>query len=154
VALRPEGHATIFRTLMPTLPPYLRLPLLQQHARSGFSFYRGRRCITIVYDDLLWNALVVKRASKQFDHVHTFHRSTSSVGLAGADGEFPVTHAATELMHDCEEKNPLRFPLLCRFFHFFVHPSGPRLAAPRWVKASYRWSGYDYGIGGEEFDSG
>ena len=34
--------ATIFRTLMPTLPPYLRLPLLQQHARSGFSFYRGR----------------------------------------------------------------------------------------------------------------
>ena len=25
-----------------TLPPYLRLPLLQQHARSGFSFYRGR----------------------------------------------------------------------------------------------------------------
>ena len=31
-----------FRTLMPTLSPYLRLPLLQQHARSGFSFYRGR----------------------------------------------------------------------------------------------------------------
>jgi len=27
----------------------------------------------------------------------------------------------------CEEKNPLRFPLLCGFFHFFVHPSGPRL---------------------------
>ena len=97
---------------------------------------------------------MAERASKQFDHVHTFHRPTSSVGLAGADGEFPVTHAATELMHDCEEKNPLRFPLLCRFFHFFVHPSGPRLAAPRWVKASYRWSGYDYGIGGEEFDSG
>ena len=22
---------------------------------------------------------------------------------------------------------PLRFPLLCGFFHFFVHPSGPRL---------------------------
>jgi len=34
--------ATIFRTLMPTLPPYLRLTLLQQYARSGFSFYRGR----------------------------------------------------------------------------------------------------------------
>jgi len=30
-----------FRTLMPTLPPYLSLPLLQLHARSGFSFYRG-----------------------------------------------------------------------------------------------------------------
>jgi len=50
-----------------------------------------RQCITIVYDDLLWNALIIERASKQFDHVHTFHRSTSSVGLAGADGEFPVT---------------------------------------------------------------
>ena len=30
-------------------------------------------------------------------------------------------------MRACEEKNPLRFPLLCGFFHFFVHPSGPRL---------------------------
>ena len=36
--------------------------------------------------------------------VHTFHRSTSSVGLAGADGEFPVTRAATELMHDLRRK--------------------------------------------------
>ena len=64
---------------------------------------RGGR-YTIVYDDLLWNALVVERASKQFGHVHTFHRSTSSVGLAGADGEFPVTRAATELMHDLRRK--------------------------------------------------
>ena len=76
------------------------------------------------------------------------------MGLAGADGEFPVTRAATELMHDLRRKNPLRFPLLCGFFHFFVNPSGPRLAAPRWVKASYRWSGYDFGLGGEEFGSG
>ena len=30
----------------------------------------------------------------------------------------------------------LVIPLLCGFFHFFVHPSGPRLAAPRLVKAS------------------
>jgi len=30
-----------FRTLLSTLPPYLRLPLLQQRARSGFSFYLG-----------------------------------------------------------------------------------------------------------------
>ena len=37
------------------------------------------------------------------------------------------TRAATELMHDLRRKNPLRFPLLCSFFHFFVHPSGPRL---------------------------
>ena len=63
-----------------------------------------RQCITIVYDDLLWNALVVERASKQFDHVNTFHRSTSSVGFAGADGEFPVTCAATGLMHDFRRK--------------------------------------------------
>lgn len=63
-----------------------------------------RQCIIIVYDDLLWNALVVERASKQYDHVHTFHRSTSSVGLAGADGEFPVARAATELMHDLRRK--------------------------------------------------
>ena len=55
---------------------------------------------------------------------------------------------------NCEENIQLRFPLLCGFFHFIVHPSGPWLAAPRWVKASYRWSGYDSGIGGEEFGPG
>ena len=52
---------------------------------------KRRQCIAIVYDDLLWNDLVAERASKQFDHLHTFHRSTSSVGLVGADCEFPVT---------------------------------------------------------------
>ena len=71
---------------------------------SVFTVEERRQCISIAYDDLLWNALVVERASKQFDHVHTFHRSTSSVGLAGADGEFPVTRAATELMHDLRRK--------------------------------------------------
>jgi len=113
-----------------------------------------RQCITIVYDDLLWNALMVERASEQFDHVHTFHRSTSSVGLAGADGEFPVTRAATERMHACEKTIHYVFPLLCGFFLVSVHPSGPRLAASRWVKASYRWSGFDLGLGGEECGSG
>ena len=31
------------------------------------------------------------------------------MGLAGADGEFPVTRAATELMHDLRRNYPLRF---------------------------------------------
>jgi len=64
-----------------------------------------RQCSIIAYDDLWWNALVVERESKQYDHAHTVHRSTSSVGLVGADGEFPVTRAATELMHDLRRKN-------------------------------------------------
>ena len=45
------------------------------------------------------------RSSMAMHIPHTFHRSTSSVGLAGADGEFPVAHAATELMHDLRRKN-------------------------------------------------
>jgi len=65
-----------------------------------------RQYSIIVYDDLLLNAPVVERAPKQYDHAHTFHRSTSSVGLAGAGGDFPVTRAATELMHDLRRKNP------------------------------------------------
>ena len=121
---------------------------------SVSTVYERRQYSIIVYSDLLWNALVIERASKQYGHAHTFHRSTSSVGLAGADGEFSVTRAATEHMHDLRRKIPLRFPLLRGIFHFIVHPSGPRLAAYRWVKASYRWSGYDFGLGGEEFGSG
>jgi len=41
-----------------------------------------RQCSIIVYDDLLLNAHLVERAPKQYGHAHTFHRSTSSVGLA------------------------------------------------------------------------
>jgi len=67
---------------------------------------------------------------------------------------FPSPAQPLNLCIICEEKIPLRFPQLCGFFHFIVHPSGPRLAAPRWVKASYRWSGCDSGLGGEEFGSG
>ena len=44
---------------------------------------------------------------------------------------FPSPAQPLNLCMICEEKNPLRFPLLCGFFHFFVHPSGPRLAATR-----------------------
>jgi hypothetical protein len=33
--------------------------------------------------------------------------ATSSVGLVGADGEFPVTRAATELMHDLRRKKSI-----------------------------------------------
>jgi len=50
------------------------------------------------------DALVVERASKQYGHAHIFHRLTSSVGLVGAGGEFPVTRAATVLMHDLRRK--------------------------------------------------
>ena len=39
----------------------------------------------------------------------------SSVGLAGADGEFPVTRAATELMHACEETTHYVFPCFVAF---------------------------------------
>jgi len=55
------------------------------------------------------------RCSCGRDHVHTFHRSTSSVGLAGADGEFPVTRAATKLMHTCEETIHCVFPCFVAF---------------------------------------
>jgi len=146
-----------FRALMPALPPYLRLPLLQQHARSGFSFYRGRE-EAVHYDRL--RRLIVEcscgRESIEATWPCTYLPSINFFGggLAGADDKFPVTRAATELMSDLRRKYPLRIPLLCGFFHFFVHPSGPRFAGPRWVKASYRWSGYDFGLGGEEFGSG
>jgi len=179
--LRPEGHGDLRGGLRDErslkshhiyVPNGLRPPffaLYYPHYRHVFVYPffssvpgRGsvstvderRQCSIIVNGGLWWNVLVVERASKQYDHAHTFHRSTSSVELAGADGKFPVTRAATELMHDLRRKIPLRFPLLCGFFHFIVHPSGPRLAAPRWVKVSYRWSGYGFGLGGEEFGSG
>ena len=110
-----------------------------------------RQCSIIVYDDLLWYAPLVERASKQYGHAHTFHRSTSSAGVAVS---FPSPAQPLNLCMICEEKNPLRFPLLCGFFHFFIHSSGPWLAAPRLVKESYRYSGFDFGLGGEEFGSG
>ena len=73
-------------------------------------------------------------------------RAVTSFYLVGALGMICMIY---------KEKNPLlRFPLLCGFFHFFIHPSGPWLEAPRWVKASYRGNGYDSGLGGVEFGSG
>jgi len=57
----------------------------------------------------------VERASKHYGHVHTFHRSTSSIGFAGADGEFPVTRAATKLKHDYEETTKYTFPCFVAF---------------------------------------
>jgi len=72
-----------------------------------------RQCIAIVYDDILWNTLLVESASKHYGSVHTFRRSTSPVRLVGVVGEFPDTCVATELMHGLRRKIPLRFPLLC-----------------------------------------
>ena len=99
--LRPEGHGDLQGGLRDErsikshhiyVPNGLRPPffaLYYPHYRHIFVYPffnsmpgRGsvstveerRQCITIVYDDLLWNALMVERASKQHDHVHTFHR--------------------------------------------------------------------------------
>ena len=91
---------------MPTLPPYLRLPLLQQHARSGFSFYRGRE--EAVHCDRLRRLIVecsCVRESIEAVWPCTYLPSINFlVWLAGADGEFPVTRAATELMHNLRRK--------------------------------------------------
>ena len=43
----------------------------------------------------------------QHGHVNTFHRSTSSVGFAGANGDSSVTRAATKIMHDLRRNFPL-----------------------------------------------
>ena len=69
---------------------------------------KRRQCIAIVYDDLLWNALVFERASKQFGHVHTLHRSSSSMGLAGAGGGFPVTRELKLIQTQMAQKPMLR----------------------------------------------
>ena len=82
---------------------------------SVYTVEERRQFITFVYDDLLMNALMAERASKHHGPKHTFHRSTSSVGLAGADGEFFVTRAATELMHACEETIHYFFPCFVAF---------------------------------------
>jgi hypothetical protein len=65
-----------------------------------------RQCITIVNDDLLWNALVVVvvRASKQYDHAHSFHQSTSSVGLGVLTVIFPSPALPLNLCMIREEK--------------------------------------------------
>ena len=65
-----------------------------------------RQCIAIVYDDILWNTLLVESASKHYGSVHTFRRSTSPVRLVGVVGEFPDTSVATELMHGLRRKFP------------------------------------------------
>jgi len=61
---------TIFRTLLSTLPPYLAYAFFNSvPGRGSVSTADERRQYSIiVYDDLLWNALVVERASKQYDH--------------------------------------------------------------------------------------
>ena len=72
-------------------------------AISTFTF--SSEVLLVGVQFLSWGALVVERASKQYGHAHTFYRSTFSVGLAGADCEFPVIRAATELMHDLRRKS-------------------------------------------------
>ena len=68
-----------------------------------------------------------------------------------------ITTIATELMHDLRRKKiHYDFPcFVASFISLFILVGfGSQLLAPRWVKASYRWSEYDSGLGGEEFGSG
>jgi len=116
---------------------------------SVFTAEERRQFIAIVYDDLLWNARFVERASKRYGSVHTFRRSIPPVRLVGVVGEFPDTRVATELMHGLRRKIPLRFPLLCSLLPTFCLPCEPRLAALRWVKASHRLEWEDRGLGAE-----
>ena len=46
-------HFSHSNAIMSALPPYLHLPLLQQHTRPGFSSYRGRKEV-VHYDLLIW----------------------------------------------------------------------------------------------------
>ena len=114
---------------------------------SVFTAEERRQCIAIVYDNILWNALLVESASKHYGSVHTFRRSTSPVRLVGVVGEFPDTCVA--LCTVCEEKFPYDFPCFVACFQVYVLPSEPRLAALRWVKASHRLEWEDRGLGAE-----
>jgi len=96
--LRPSFFALYYPHYrhIPVYPFFSSVP-----SRGSVSTVDERRQYSIiVHDDLIWNVLVVGRASKQYGHAHTSHQSTSSVGLAGTDDEFSVTCAATELMHE------------------------------------------------------
>jgi hypothetical protein len=91
IFLHSDAHITAISPFATSIMP----------GRSSVSTVEERRqCITIVFDYLLRNALMAVSASKHYDHVHTSHRSTCSIGLVGAAGAFPVTRGATEFMHD------------------------------------------------------
>jgi hypothetical protein len=159
MALRPEGHGDSQGGLPDErsiqfhhiyVPNGLRLPffaLLCPHYRHIFVYPffnsmpgRGsvstveerRQCITIVYDDLFWSREHRSSMTMCMPSIDQLLRWGSRVLTVS----FPSPAQPLNLCMIYEEKNPLRFPLLCGFFHFFVHPSGPRLAAPRWVKVS------------------
>jgi len=111
--------ATIFRTLVPILPPYLRLPLLQQHARSGFSFYRGRD--EAVHHDRLRRPIVECSCSRESIEAAWPCKYLPSINFLGrARGywwwvsRYPCSHWTYAWF---TKKKTLRFPLLCGFFH-------------------------------------
>ena len=116
-------HIYVSFGLRPPICTLYRLHYLHIFVHPFFNSVSGRgsvftaeergQCIAIVYDDILWNAILVESASKHYGSVHTFRRSTSPVRLVGVVGEFPDTCVATELMHGLRRKIPLRFPLLC-----------------------------------------
>jgi len=181
MALRPEGHGDLQGDLpdersikthhiyvsFGLRPPICTLYRLYYHHIYVYPFFnnvpgRGsvssaeerRQCITIVYDDLLWNALVVERASKQYDHVHTFHRSTSSVGLVGLAVSFPSPAQPLNLCMICEETSTTNSPGCVAFFISLFIPASLGSQPLGGGKHPIGWGGYDLGLGEEEFGSG
>jgi len=89
---------------------------------------------TTYYGMLLWSRQHRDSMTMHIPSIDQLPRWGSRVPTVS----FPSPAQPLNLCMIYEEKIPLRFPLLCGFFHFIVHPSGPRLAAYRWVKESYR----------------
>jgi len=76
-----------------------------------------RKCIAIIYDSILWSALLecsFSRESIKLLWPCIYLPSLNlPVRLVSAVGEFPDTCEATEIMHGLRRKNSLWIPVLC-----------------------------------------